>query len=144
MRCALGYLMLCLFAGPLSAEDWPRFRGPRGNGTSAETDLRLKWGPKDNIAWKVELPGLGASSPIVVADRVFVTAFSGTMAKELVRHVLCVDRKSGKMLWKNSYAAPLPENDYVKQLTQHGFSTSTPISDGKHLYVHFGRDGVRA
>src|SRR5438094_9186268 len=101
MRCAYACLFVVFGAGVAVAEDWPRFRGPRGNGTSAEADLPLKWGPKNNIAWKVELPGLGASSPIVMADRVFVTAFSGTTAKELVRHVLCFDRNTGKMLWKN-------------------------------------------
>ncbi len=144
MRLASACLLALVFAGNTSAEDWPRFRGPRADGTSAESDLPLKWGPKENIAWKVELPGMGASSPIVVGDRVFVTSFTGKVAKELVRHVLCFDRKGGKLLWKNSYAAPLPENDYVKQLTQHGFATSTPVSDGTRVYVHFGRDGVRA
>jgi outer membrane protein assembly factor BamB len=144
MRLASACLLALVVAGPVRAEDWPRFRGPRGDGTSAESDLPLKWGPKDNIAWKVALPGMGASSPIVVGDRIFVTCFSGKVAKELVRHVLCFDRKGGKLLWKNSYAAPLPENDYIKQLTQHGFATSTPVSDGTRVYVHFGRDGVRA
>lgn len=144
MRFAYASLLAVVLAGAVGAEDWPRFRGPRGDGSSAEAELPLKWGPKENIAWKVELPGMGASSPIVVGERVFVTCFSGTLAKELVRHVLCFDKKSGKMLWKNSYPAPLPENDYEKQLRQHGFTTSTPVSDGSRVYVHFGRDGVRA
>src|SRR5687767_11362833 len=136
-------LLLCL-TSTLSAEDWPRFRGPRGNGASAESALPVKWGPNENIAWKIELPGPGSSSPIVGGDRVFVTCFTGKEAKDIVRHVMCFDRAGGKMLWQNSYAAPQPENDYSKHLLQHGFATSTPVSDGARVYVHFGRDGVRA
>ena len=137
-------LLLPVFSVALHAEDWPRFRGPRGDGTSSATTLPLKWGPKENIAWKVELPGPGSSSPIVVGNRVFVTCFTGKKAEEIVRHVMCFDRAGGKLLWKNSYPAPTPEMDYTGHLLQHGFTTSTPCSDGQRLYVHFGRDGVRA
>jgi outer membrane protein assembly factor BamB len=131
------------FATSAGAEDWPRFRGPRGNGASGESAMPLKWGPKDNIAWKVELPGPGSSSPIVVGGRVIVTCFTGKVAKEIVRHVYCFDRASGKVLWSHGYPAPTPEMDYTGHLLQHGFTTSTPVSDGKRVYVHFGRDGVR-
>jgi outer membrane protein assembly factor BamB len=139
---ALGTLA-CL-AAPLSADDWPCFRGPHGDGTSREASLPEKWGPTENIAWRVELPGPGSSSPIVVGRRVFVTCFTGTRAADIVRHVLCFDRRDGAMLWKKSYPAPLPERDYTGHLLQHGFTTSTPASDGTRVYVQFGRDGVRA
>jgi hypothetical protein len=137
-------LLLLLLTPSLHAEDWPRFRGPRGDGTSAETVMPQKWGPKENIAWKAELPGHGSSSPIVLGQRVFVTCFTGKMAPEIVRHVMCFERTKGKLLWKNSYPAPQPEMDYTGHLLQHGFTTSTPSTDGERLYVHFGRDGVRA
>lgn len=143
-RLIFSFVTLIVFSGPLAAEDWPRFRGPRGDGSSAESTLPIKWGPKDNIAWKVELPGPGSSSPIVLGKRVFVTCFTGKKAEEIVRHVMCFDRAGGKLLWKNSYPAPQPEMDYSGHLLQHGFTTSTPITDGERLYVHFGRDGVRA
>jgi outer membrane protein assembly factor BamB len=137
-------VLIALLVNPLDAEDWPRFRGPHGDGSSGESKVPLKWGPKDNIAWKVELPGPGSSSPIVVGQRVLVTCFTGKKAEEIVRHVMCFDRASGKQLWKNSYPAPLPEMDYTGQLLQHGFTTSTPASDGERFYVQLGRDGVRA
>src|SRR5205807_3027027 len=114
----------CL-AAVLPAGDWPGFRGPRGDGTSDERALPQAWGPGKDLAWKVELPGPGASSPVVLGRRVFLTCFTGTRAEELVRHVLCFDRGGGKLLWKNSYPAPQPEQDYVGQLRQHGFATST-------------------
>jgi outer membrane protein assembly factor BamB len=144
MRVALATLLLSSLGPALRAEDWPRFRGPRGDGTSSESTLPTKWGPNENIAWKVELPGPGSSSPIVLGQRVFVTCFTGKKAEEIVRHVICFDRSAGKPLWKNSYPAPLPEMDYSGHLLQHGFATSTPCTDGERLYVHFGRDGVRA
>jgi outer membrane protein assembly factor BamB len=135
---------LCCVAAPLAADDWPGFRGPHGDGTSDERAVPQTWGPAENLAWKVELPGPGASSPVVLGRRVFLTCFTGTRAQDLVRHVLCFDRGRGTPLWKNSYPAPLPENDYAGQLRQHGFATSTPVTDGAALYVPFGRDGVRA
>ena len=102
--------LFLLLAQSLHAEDWPRFRGPRGDGVSGESTLPLKWGPKENIAWKVELPGPGSSSPIVLGQRVFVTCFTGKVADGAgpPRHVL--RPRGGKLLWKNSYPAPQPEN----------------------------------
>src|SRR5438552_18205145 len=104
-------VLVTLLASPLCAEDWPGFRGPSGDGISGTSKAPLKWGPKDNLAWKVELPGPGSSSPIVVEGRVLVTCFTGKKAEEIVRHVLCFDRAGGKQLWKNSYPAPLHETD---------------------------------
>src|SRR5262249_16435047 len=112
--------LLALGAGlltpPLRAEDWPAFRGPNRDAISGASKTRIKWGPKDNLAWKVELPGPGSSSPIVVGQRVLVTCFTGKKAEEIVRHVLCFDRAGGKLLRKNSYPAPLPEMDYTARL----------------------------
>src|SRR5436305_8688109 len=105
LTLAVGQTFLC--AGDRPAANWPCFRGPHGNGVADEKTLPLKWGPKDNLAWKVALPGPGASSPVVWGERVFVTAFTGTKASDLVRHVLCFDRKTGKELWKKSFPAPL-------------------------------------
>ncbi len=63
----------------MPAEDWPQWRGPRGNGISAETGLPHQWSSSQNIAWKVPLEGLGASSPIVLGDRIFVTSQTGNV-----------------------------------------------------------------
>lgn len=61
----------------ISAESWPQWRGPLGNGVSSETDLPVRWSQED-VAWKTPLKGLGASSPILWGDRVFVTSQLGT------------------------------------------------------------------
>ena len=81
------------------AADWPRFRGPRGDGVSSDTNVPTEWNETSNLKWKLELPGAGFSSPIVVGDFVFVTCYSGAEGdlKQLQRHLVCVDRYKGEV-----------------------------------------------
>ena len=63
-----------LFCDPANADDWPRFRGAQGAGVATDSDaIPNVWSPLENVAWKARLPGPGASSPIVVGEKVFVT-----------------------------------------------------------------------
>src|SRR5687768_8846656 len=90
------------------ATDWPQFRGPTGLGTSTATGVPLTWGASDNLLWKVE-PGAGNSTPIVVGDRIYLASYSGYNEpgqrggdmEQLKRHVVCLDRATGKSLWKS-------------------------------------------
>src|SRR5690348_12474273 len=87
---------------PAAAEDWPAWRGPRGDGTSTETNVPTKWTATDNIAWKVPVPGIGHSSPIVLGDKIFVTTClvdQGTGTQPTARQLLCLNRADGKMAW---------------------------------------------
>ncbi len=144
-------LIAILLCSRSQAADWAQFRGPDGNAVSTEVGLPTKWSSKENVAWRLELPGLGTSSPIVVGTKVFVTCYSGYAesvdkpgdSAKLMRHVVCVDRLSGKMQWKKDIAPSLPESDYEgSNSTWHGYSSSTPVSDGRHLYVFLGKTGV--
>ena len=74
---ALTFVLLSYGSLTCHADDWPRFRGPDGNGVATESSVPTAWSPKANLAWKTEMPGPGASSPIIVGDRVFVTCYSG-------------------------------------------------------------------
>jgi hypothetical protein len=140
---------LCLAA---VGADWPAFRGPSNLGVSDEQGLPVKWTATDNVLWKVKLPGPGSSSPIIWGDKVFVTCWSGYGegkgkkgdVKDLRRHLLCLDRKTGMTLWQKDVAAKLPELEYKTQVTQHGYATSTPVTDGERVYVYFGRTGALA
>jgi outer membrane protein assembly factor BamB len=133
------------------AADWPQFRGPGGLGIAAkEQGLPLKWDDETNIAWKVALPGPGSSSPIVVGERVLLTCYSGYgVAKkegdlaDLRRHLLCYDR-AGKPLWKKDVTAQAKDYPYSSFLTNHGYASSTPASDGRNVFVFFGVAGVLA
>lgn len=137
--------------GSIHADDWKQFRGPNGHGVSAEKNLPVKWSATENIAWKLKLPGAGASSPITLGKRVFVTCYSGYgfdrkepgKQEDLRRHVVCVDRQSGKIVWSKEFMPVLPEHDYTKSESDyHGYAASTPITDGERLYVFFGKSGL--
>ena len=70
---ALGVALSLSLCGVSSAENWPRFRGPNGQGISSETDLPVTWSAKDNVNWSADIPGKGWSSPIVYKDHIFLT-----------------------------------------------------------------------
>ena len=145
------FLFLLFLAAPIRA-DWPGFRGPGAQGVSAERGLPVTWSETQNVVWKLKMPGPGSSSPIVWKDSVFVTCYSGYgLVKEdkgdpktLKRHLLCVDRQSGKVLWNKEVPAQLPEVRFSQFITEHGYASSTPATDGERVVVFFGRSGVVA
>lgn len=136
----------------LAADDWPRFRGPNGTGIAASNaSPPVTWSDTQNLRWKTPLPGPGSSSPIVVGQRVFVTCYSGygdgsggTDVSKLQRHLLCLERASGKMLWSKAVASQSPEDPYGGYITEHGYASNTPACDGERVYVFFGKTGVLA
>lgn len=128
---------------PISAEDWPRFRGPSGQGL-ADSAAPIAWSGSDGVAWSLDLPGGGSSSPIVIGDRVFVTCFSGNAAANAKRHLICVDALTGKELWRKAIDGPRTEDAYSGFLTEHGYASGTPVSDGENVYAFFGKAGVVA
>jgi outer membrane protein assembly factor BamB len=99
------------------------------------------------------MPGPGASSPIIIDGKAFVTCYSGYgLTKDnpgeienLVRHLVCVDLASGKKLWQKDVKAVMPEDPYAGiGVTAHGYASHTPVSDGKNIYTFFGKGGVHA
>jgi hypothetical protein len=140
--------MLAAFAA--AGADWQQFRGPKGAGTSGDTGLPTTWSASDNVAWRTKLPGPGTSCPIVVGKRVYLTCYTGYGLEpgqgkmdQLIRHLLCLDRGSGNILWAKDFKPLLPESKYTKgNDSEHGYSSSTPASDGQHLFIFFGKSGV--
>ncbi|MEP3479632.1 MAG: PQQ-binding-like beta-propeller repeat protein [Fuerstiella sp.] len=134
-----------------SIADWTRFRGPNGTGIS-ESDAPTEFDADTNLRWKLELPGRGISSPIVVGTKVFVTCYSGYgmgdgegQIEDLKRHLVCIDRNSGKTLWTKTVDAKMPEDEYRPPgVTTHGYASNTPTSDGTLVYAFFGKSGVYA
>ncbi|MEM9479032.1 MAG: PQQ-binding-like beta-propeller repeat protein [Verrucomicrobiota bacterium] len=128
------------------ASDWTRFRGPNGSGISQEP-VPTTWSESENMLWKAPVAGPGASSPIVVGGKVFVTSYSGYgeaggSLNDLVRYIQCFDAESGEKLWERSVPAKLPEDNFSGFLREHGYATNTPVSDGEHVYVFFGKSGL--
>lgn len=146
-------LALVLFTSSFAhAGDWRQFRGPTGQGTSDEKGLPVEWSADKGITWKVKLPGAGASCPVVLGERLFLTCYSGYgidtkepgEQKDLRRHVLCIDRTNGKTVWAKEFEPVLPEHKYSGEGAYQGYAANTPITDGERLYVFFGKSGVYA
>jgi len=149
-------LLVALLAGPnppSSAEDWRGFRGNDGSGISREeVPTPTRWSGTENLRWSIELPGAGSSSPIVVGEKVLVTCYSGygnptgetTEISRLKRHLVCVDRQTGKELWRSTVESASREDAYQGFITEHGYASSTPVSDGEMIVSFFGKAGVVA
>jgi len=122
-------IVACVTA-PGSSEDWPKWRGPRGDGTSIEQEVPSRWSATDNIAWKVKTPGVGHASPIVFGDHVFVVTCTEETQERIL---LCLDRKTGKTIWRKVVIRPPLEA--MHRLNSR--ASSTPATDGKCIYVSF-------
>jgi outer membrane protein assembly factor BamB len=142
-------LVLCfvvLFTQALFAENWPQFRGPGGLGISQERNLPVRWSERENVFWKTTMPGYGSSSPIALNGKLYVTCYSGYgirgvsgRMEDLRLHVVCVDSKNGRIIWHKEIKPILPES---KSVRDHGYAAQTPVTDGEHLYIFFGKSGV--
>ena len=138
--------------GPVEvqAADVTGFRDSGGLAHSKETGLPVTWSSSQNVVWKAKMPGPGTSSPIVLGERIYLTSYTGYglvpnqgEQANLKRQVLCLDRASGKQIWRKEFAAKLPESRYSGgNNARHGFASATPTTDGKHIYVFFGKSGV--
>jgi outer membrane protein assembly factor BamB len=136
----------------LLAADWPRLRGADGSGIAADAHPPVTWSDAQGVKWKAPLPGPGSSSPIVRGDRVFVTCYSGygdsaggsSSPENLKRHLVCLARQSGKILWSQAVPATLPEDSYSGFIAEHGYASNTPAVDDERVYAFFGKTGVVA
>ena len=149
-----GVVVAVLLTTTASAQEksaaWAQFRGPGGLGVSREKNLPTTWSPSENIAWKVDLPGPGTSSPIIFGERIYLTCYTGYnlpgqnagSQEDLKRHLLCLNRKDGKLIWNTAVAAKLPEQDRIRE--GHGYASSTPVADGERIYTFFGKSGAFA
>jgi outer membrane protein assembly factor BamB len=139
-RIGLCLLATAFLGGAQSsqAEDWPGWRGPRGDGSSLEKNVPVKWdgAAGNNVAWCAEIPGEGHSSPIVLGKRIFVTS---AMPDTEERLLLCLDRDSGRELWRKTVLnSPLE-----KKHRENSYASSTPATDGQRIFVSF-LDGLDA
>jgi outer membrane protein assembly factor BamB len=160
-RLSLLSLALCLLAPPARADHWPHWRGPLANGFAPHGDPPTTWDEKTNIRWKAEIPGDGSSTPVVWGDRVFVlTAVdTGRKAPPADRPkedpqfqvktkppadyfqflVLCLDRDTGKIRWRQVATEQVPHEGHHPS---HTYAAASPVTDGRYLYASFGSRGV--
>jgi outer membrane protein assembly factor BamB len=152
-----------LVASPAAQEKyWPYWRGPAADGM-AVGDAPVQWTDTQNVAWKTEIPGLGHSSPVVWGDRIFLTTAIKTGAAPAVApaaapaadsnphaapgpqvehafDVLCLDRKTGKILWQRTAKKAVPHEGGHNQYGS--FASNSPVTDGTYVYAFFGSRGM--
>ncbi len=146
--------------------NWPQWRGPHSSGVSDDPKLPLEWTGTKNIAWKTAIPGLGHSSPVIWGDRIFLTtalegdpipgaqapkhtfggkdfkhpsAMGADRAHKMV--VLCLDRKTGRILWERTAHDGQVFDDRHKKAS---YANPTPVTDGKTVFAYFGTEGLFA
>jgi outer membrane protein assembly factor BamB len=131
MRSLALFLALTLTA---HASDWLQFRGPGGTGLSPDAEIPAQ--PK--IVWSAPLPGRGLASPIVVGEKVFVTASSGPAQEDL--HLFCFAAADGKALWERRLRATGRTMSHPKA----SIASSTPCSDGRHVFALWSSNDLAA
>jgi len=129
-KTILSFLIAGLGVGSMAAGDWPQFRGPDSNGIVNDAGIPKQLGD-DSVSWKIDLPGRGISSPIIIGDKVFVTCSSGTDQNRL--HVICLSAKDGSKIWERQFWATGRTMTHKKI----GCATSSPASDGKRIFALF-------
>ena len=137
--------------------DWPQFRGPAGNGHLGQLNHPSKWSMEQNVAWSQPIPGGGWASPIVVGERVFVTAAVDSNNTKPLGHtggvrnmrgkkptepfnfkLICLSLKDGSVQWETSLAREQPKYAIHPSNT---YATESPASDGKHVFCYFAAIG---
>ncbi|MCB1037232.1 MAG: PQQ-like beta-propeller repeat protein, partial [Acidobacteria bacterium] len=139
--------------------NWPSFRGPGASGIGDGQGIPWQWDGETgvNVRWKTPIPGIALSSPIVWGDRVFVTTAAAEDANTSFRtglygdvdsveddavhsfRVYALDRRSGEILWQREAAQGRPK---VKRHGKSSHANPTPATDGRHLVVSFGSEGL--
>lgn len=132
--------------------DWPQFRGPGTTSTAFTTGLPTSF-DESHVVWKSELVGRGASTPIIVGDKVFLTSYTGYgqsaenpgKLSDLRHHLFCFDRVDGTLLWQRDIQGSMANEEQLNpNVLGHGFASSTPITDGESVFAFFGTSGVFA
>jgi outer membrane protein assembly factor BamB len=138
--------------------NWPQFRGPQSLGVAEDPQLPDKWSATENVAWKTDIAGIGWSSPIVWADKIFLTSvisageieppkkglYFGGNRLEIPKDehrwmVYCVDWKTGKVLWEREVYRGAPKGP---RHLKNSYASETPVTDGERVYVYFGNLGL--
>ena len=166
---SLCVLVLCssfasVGSGAVPKSNWSQWRGPEGNGVSAETNLPAEWSDTKNIRWKTPIVGRGHSSPVVWDDKIFLTtdiegetvqgakAVGHTYDGKPFKHpdsvgadkkhslrVLCINRDTGRVLWEQTaYEGTVYDDRHRKS----SYASPTPTTDGTHVFAYFGTEGL--
>src|SRR6185503_20017545 len=163
VNCWRAFVAVAFVASTASpfAQNWPSFRGTGASGVADGSPTAATWNAAtgENVLWKTAMPGVAVSSPIVWADRVFVsTAISSDPsagirtglygdvepAKDVSKHswkVVALDKRTGKVLWERVAHEGIPKTKRHPNSSQ---ASATPVTDGRRVIVSFGSEGLYA
>ena len=113
-----------------SAGEWPGWRGPTGDGVVPDEKAPLEWSIEKDVKWKVKIPGKGHASPIIWGDELFLVSADEESGERLL---MCLSIKTGKTLWQKTVL----ESPIEKVHRKNSRASSTPVTDGKSIYVSF-------
>src|SRR6476659_583609 len=150
-----------LATASLSAQQWPSFRGANAAGVADGKPTAVKWNTAtgENVLWKTAVPGVAVSSPIVWGNRVFVSTAVSSDPSQGIRtglygdvepvndsskhswRLMAIDKKSGKVLWDKVAYEGVPKTKRHPKSSQ---ASATPVTDGRHVIVSFGSQGLYA
>jgi outer membrane protein assembly factor BamB len=139
----LPFLLTGGLCPPLAlAADWSQFRGPNGDGHADTAKLPTEWDKTENVTWRKEVAGLGWSSPVVAGGTIYLTtAVPGANQGDYSLRALCLDAKTGKVLWdKEVFKEDGTKAPAIHKKNSH--ASPTPLVDGDHVFVHFGHMGT--
>lgn len=135
LRYLLAGLAVSASVHMAQADNWPQWRGPKNDGHSAETGLPTKWDATTNVVWKSPLSGMGASTPCVWGDAIFITTQEGA---DLFVKCLGTD---GKPRWSEKLGTSRGKAYRNDEGNDASASCST---DGKHVFAFAGSGHVAA
>ena len=153
--------LLTLATVQATPSHWPQWRGPANTGVAGQA-APTTWSDTSNVAWKVEIPGRGFSTPAVWGDRIFLTTAiptgkpapapapdpapqgrRGRQAPPPAEHrfvVMALDRATGKVLWEKTATVATPHEGYHHMYGS--FASNSPVTDGERVYASFGSRGL--
>lgn len=157
----IGLSCILLGASLAQAQNWPQFRGPGAAGVAEGAKVPVRWdlGASTNVLWKIPIPGISVSSPVVWGDRIFVTTAISSDPSASFRHglygdvepsrdvsrhtwkVYCIHKKTGDVLWERVAHEGVPRTKRHPKSSQ---ASCTPVTDGKYVVAFFGSEGLYA
>jgi outer membrane protein assembly factor BamB len=153
---ALSLATVLTSADEAADRNWPQWRGPRATGVAPHADPPVEWSETKNVAWKVEIPGRGSSSPVIWGDQVFLTTAVPAAATGPASHeprggvrprephrfiVMAIDRATGKMRWERIAREEIPHEATQDNGT---WASSSAVTDGQLVIASFESRGIYA